>query len=118
MRTTLYGISNCNTVKQARDWLDVHRVEYAFHDFKKAGIDAQQLKFWLSQHDWDVLVNRRGTTWRRQSEEIRMAITDANSALQLMLGAPSVIKRPILSHSGQTHVGFSDMLYQEIFQEK
>ena len=36
---TIYGIPNCDTMKKARAWLDNHGIAYAFHDYKKAGID-------------------------------------------------------------------------------
>ncbi len=32
-QVVIYGIKNCDTMKKARKWLDVHRVAYACHDF-------------------------------------------------------------------------------------
>jgi arsenate reductase len=115
MTTLLYGIPNCDTVKKARTWLDAHDVPYTFHDFKKAGLSASQVESWLNQVDWEILVNRKGTTWRGLADDRKAGVTDAASAAALMLEAPSVIKRPVLSHDGATHVGFSDALYQQIF---
>lgn len=115
MAATLYGIPNCDTVKKARAWLDNHDVAYAFHDFKKAGIERDWIASWLKDVAWEVLVNRKGTTWRALDEQRKAAIVDADSATRLMLEAPSVIKRPVLSHAGNVHVGFSDALYQRIF---
>ena len=46
MTITLYGITNCDTVKRARAWLAEHGVDYRFHDFKKDGVpdaDARPL---------------------------------------------------------------------------
>jgi arsenate reductase (glutaredoxin) len=39
MHLTIYGIKNCDTMKKARAWLEKHGVEYAFHDYKTAGIE-------------------------------------------------------------------------------
>ena len=39
MTVTMYGIPNCDTVKKARDWLAANGVDYAFHDYKKQGVD-------------------------------------------------------------------------------
>lgn len=47
--TTIYGIKNCDTMKKAFAWLDKHNVDYAFHDYKKAGIDSARLKAWSKQ---------------------------------------------------------------------
>lgn len=115
MATILYGIPNCDTVKKARTWLDQNGVPYVFHDFKKAGIERTMVDSWLSDVDWTILVNRKGTTWRGLSDERKATVVDANSAKELMLELPSVIKRPVLSDGNTTHVGFSDTLYQQIF---
>jgi arsenate reductase len=117
MAITLYGIPNCDTVKKARTWLDTNGVAYTFHDFKKAGINRDLVNGWLTQLAWDVLVNRKGTTWRALPDERKAAITDAKSATELMLESPSIIKRPVLAFGSGTHVGFSDELYQQIFKK-
>ena len=41
---TIYGIKNCETMNKARAWLDKHGVDYAFHDYKTAGIDRERLE--------------------------------------------------------------------------
>ncbi len=117
MATILYGIPNCDTVKKARTWLDRNGITYAFHDFKKAGIERAMIEIWLADVAWDVLVNRKGTTWRGLSDERKAAVKDSASAADVMLESPSVIKRPVLNIGGHTHVGFSDELYQQIFKK-
>ena len=46
MTVTIYGIKNCDTMKKARAWLDSHGVDYAFHDYKSAGIERDKLERW------------------------------------------------------------------------
>jgi len=118
-QVTLFGISNCDTVKKARTWLDANAIDFSFHDFKKAGLDAAQVQTWLKDVPWDVLVNRKGTTWRGLSDERKAAIIDAASATALMLELPSVIKRPVLQAGNglATQVGFSEALYQQLFSK-
>ncbi|MDP4651440.1 MAG: arsenate reductase, partial [Haliea sp.] len=36
---TVYGISNCDTVKKALRWLEQHAIEYRFHDVRRDGLD-------------------------------------------------------------------------------
>jgi arsenate reductase len=115
--TILYGIPNCDTVKKARTWLADKGVAVEFHDFKKAGVTPELIKGWLAEVPWEVLVNRKGTTWRALSDQRKTSITDASSAVDLMLEMPSVIKRPVLSTGKKTVVGFSDALYQETFKK-
>jgi arsenate reductase len=115
--TILYGIPNCDTVKKARSWLADKGIETEFHDFKKAGVTPELIKGWLADVPWDVLLNRKGTTWRGLPEPRKAAITDSRSAMALMLELPSVIKRPVLVNGKKTTVGFSDALYQDIFKK-
>ncbi|MBY0237716.1 MAG: ArsC family reductase [Burkholderiaceae bacterium] len=115
---TLYGIPNCDTVKKARVWLTDQQHDFTFHDFKKQGLSADTVNGWLASLDWEVLVNKKGTTWRGLSDERKAAIVDAASARALMLEFPSVIKRPVLQGVGTAcHVGFSAALYGQIFSE-
>ena len=115
MSITVYGIPNCDTVKKARVWLAEQQQEFVFHDFKKQGLDQATAAAWLKQIPWDVLVNRKGTTWRGLPDERKAAVIDAASALDLVLEFTSVIKRPVLDRDGQFSVGFSDAQYRALF---
>jgi Spx/MgsR family transcriptional regulator len=111
----LFGIPNCSTVKKARDWLSSNGVAYDFHDFKKNGVSHDLLNAWLKQMPWEKLVNRAGMTWRNLTEEEKSAVTDASSALVLMLEKSSVIKRPVLVKDGKiVCLGFSEAAYKEL----
>lgn len=118
MSITLYGIPNCDQVKKARTWLTEQGIAHTFHDFKKSGLDRTLVNAWLAAVQWDVLVNRKGTTWRALSDERKASIIDADSAAQLMLESPSVIKRPVLAiDNSSIHIGYSAEFYQQIFQK-
>lgn len=116
MKNTLYGIPNCDTVKKARTWLAAQGHEFDFHDFKKQGLERATAAAWLEQLEWEVLVNRKGTTWRNLPDERKAAVVDKASALDLMLEMTSVIKRPVLDRAGQYSVGFSEPQYQGLFK--
>lgn len=113
---TLYGIPNCDTVKKARVWLASQQQDFTFHDFKKQGLDEATVRGWLKTLDWEVLVNKKGTTWRALPDERKAAVAGPDAAVALMLENPSVIKRPVLVGAGpRAHVGFNEAMYQEIF---
>jgi arsenate reductase len=114
MLPTLYGIPNCDTVKKARVWLDQHGVAYAFHDYKKLGVDRATLEDWVAAHGWETVLNRTGTTFRGLPPEAK-ADLDAGKAIELMLAQPSMIKRPVLEVDGRTTVGFRPELYAAVF---
>jgi len=100
---TVYGIPNCDSVKKARVWLTDHGIDHVFHDFKKQGVPPEAVDLWLKQVDWEVLVNRKGTTWRKLATDLQASVIDKASARTLMLTHASVIKRPVVVH-GQTVV--------------
>jgi arsenate reductase len=110
---TIYGIKNCDTVKKARAWLDSQGVEYAFHDYKTAGIDRKRLEGWAKKVGWETLLNRAGTTFRKLPEVDKEGI-DAAKAIALMLDQPSMIKRPVLDlGGGKLLVGFKPEIYAD-----
>ena len=110
---TLYGIPNCGSVKKARDWLEGQDIAYDFHDFKKAGIDKDTIAAWMKQVSWEVLVNKKGTTWRGLPDAVKESITSAASATTLMMDNPSVIKRPVLCKGKTVLVGFDNNTYED-----
>lgn len=108
---TIYGIPNCDTMKKARAWLAEHDVAYAFHDYKKNGIDAARLARWSREVGWETLLNRAGTTFRKLPETEK-ADLDQAKALALMQAQPSLIKRPVLDYgAGKPLVGFKPEAY-------
>lgn len=107
MPTTLYGITNCDTVKKARAWMAHQGVQYGFHDFRKAGVPADRLDAWLRAAGWEKLLNRQGTTWRNLAPEQQLRAGNEAGARALMLEQPSVIKRPVVEWpDGEITVGF------------
>ena len=108
MTLHLYGIPGCDTVKKARKWLDANGLEYAFHDYKKEGADAAKLEAWIAAHGVDVVLNKRGTTYRKLSDEEKAKAADSHEAVALLVQHPTMIKRPVVEHSAGTLVGFKE----------
>ena len=114
MTITMYGIPNCDTIKKARSWLEAKGVAYAFHDYKKQGIDRATLAGWVEELGWEVLLNRAGTTFRKLRNADREGL-DADKAMALMLAQPSMIKRPVLDLGRRRIVGFKPQVYEAAF---
>jgi Spx/MgsR family transcriptional regulator len=110
---TIYGIKNCDTMKKARTWLDEHRVQYDFHDYKTSGIERARLEAWCKKVGWEVLLNRSGTTFRKLPDADRTNL-DERKAVALMLAQPSMIKRPVLEHGAKLLVGFDLASYRAL----
>lgn len=115
MSVTIYGIKSCDTMRKALNWLENAGIDYKFHDYKKEGVDQTDLEQWVIQVDWEKLLNRAGTTFRKLPEEDRSDLNE-QKAIQLMLAQPSMIKRPVLIKGDQIIVGFKPALYEEFFK--
>ncbi|WP_087017001.1 ArsC family reductase [Thaumasiovibrio subtropicus] len=115
MEVTMYGIANCDTIKKAKKWLEAESVAYQFHDYRKQGIDEALLRSFVDALGWEILLNKRGTTYRQLDEADKENI-DTEKAISLMLAAPAMIKRPVLKVGEQLHVGFKADQYQTLFK--
>lgn len=113
----LYGISNCDTVKKARRFLENHSVPYQFHDFRKEGLSAKQVDNWLNALGLDVLINKRSRTWKELSSKQRAALAGDKGA-DLIANNPTLIKRPVLELAkakSKPVVGFVEQQYVKLF---
>lgn len=114
---TVYGLKNCDTCRAALKWLDTRGLEHKFHDLRKDGVDAAAVRRWADAVGWDVLLNKRGTTWRGLDDAVKDATTSANAAA-LMAEHPALIKRPVFEPgaAGPIIVGFKDEQRQELIR--
>lgn len=94
--TILYGIKNCDSVKNARKWLEAHDVAYHFHDFRADGLNKDLLQHWLNTVGAEKIINTRSMTWKQLNEQDRKLALGTNASA-VVLANPTLIKRPILS---------------------
>ena len=104
---TVYGIANCDTIKKTKKWLESNSIDFTFHDYKKLGCDAAPAAQFVNQFPLDELINKRGTTWRKLSEEEQQNL-DPKSALVLIQRETSIIKRPIIHSGDQWLIGYDE----------
>lgn len=120
--TTLYGINNCDTVKKALKWLNDNSIKHQFYDFKKQPLTQALLTQFVRLNDWSTLLNKRSTTYKNLSDDIKNNLTD-EVVFEQVIAQPTLLKRPLLlvrtkvgeSHE-QLHLGFKADMYQNIFQ--
>ncbi len=112
---TVYGIKNCDSVKKARNWLQKQGIDYQFNDFRAQGIERETLQTWIDQVGIDVIVNKRGTTWRNLEPSQQQKINEVSNAVDLLMANPTLIKRPVLNVDGIITIGFTTDSYQSLF---
>jgi Spx/MgsR family transcriptional regulator len=112
----VYGIPNCDTIKKTLQWLQSHEIPYSFHDYKKQGISAAKLRSWCKQAGWEMILNKKSTTWRELDAKVQASITTEVKAIELMTLFTSSIKRPVIEKDGKlVTVGFNEKNYTALF---
>lgn len=104
-------------MKRALNWLNAHEIHYIFHNYKTDGLSLQQLKQLMNLLDWKLLLNTKGSTYRKLDAETKMKITNIEEAEKIMLTYPSIIKRPILIKNNYALIGFSPEQYEFFITE-
>lgn len=109
---TLYGISNCSTVKKAKDWLTDNGIEFQFHDYRKQGVTLDLLNDFDAKVGWEAFLNKRSASWRQLTDEQRDTVSK-QTALGYMQDTPTLIKRPLLDTGEKLVIGFTAENYQQ-----
>ncbi len=115
MKTKIYGIPNCGSVKKARTFFENNHIDYDFHDYKKLGVSQESLEKWCNEFGWENVLNRKGLTWRGLDETVKIEIKDTVSAIKLMLNHTSAIKRPVVESDESNSVGFDEKQYEKLY---
>ena len=108
----LYGLKSCDTCRKARKWLD-SRCDYDYRDVRDDGLDRDLLGDWFDRTDWESLVNRRSTTWKNLDPADREGVS-RDSAVDLLIQNPTLLKRPVLDTGDDLLVGFDLQRYSEV----
>lgn len=102
-------------MKKAFDLLTDLGLGYEFHDYKKQGIDATTVKHWLDTCGQDLILNKKGTTWRKLSEaEQQQALANEDNLIQALITHTSLIKRPVVQTAQGFIVGFDEAAYRNL----
>ncbi len=104
------GIKNCDTIKKTKRWLTENEVEFEFIDLKKEPLTIDEIKELEYKVGLDVLVNKRGTTYRN------LGLKDKNLSDQDMIQTlqenQSIIKRPVLVLDEAVLVGYDEEAFK------
>ena len=109
------GIKNCDTIKKTRKWLEGKEVEFEFIDVKKEPLTRDEIVELKDKVGLDVLINRRGTTWRK------LGLSDQNLSDDALIDAleanQSMIKRPVLLKNDAVLVGYDEEAFVNFLED-
>lgn len=109
----IYGIKTCGSVQKALRFLDSRSLAYTFHDFKKAPVDYEKIKFWASHVPMSTLLNTKGTTYKTLG--LKSLELDEEGKIRWMSDHNLLIKRPVIEYNDRIIVGFEPSYYEGIF---
>lgn len=105
MTRTLYGLKNCDACKKALKELEAEGKPADFVDIRAEADLPSKLPRWIAAVG-DKLVNRSSTTWRSLSDADR-ARASGVTLEGLLLGNPTLIKRPVIETGDEVLVGWT-----------
>lgn len=114
MTIKLYGIKNCDTVRKARRWLTDNDIDFEFQDIRAEPLTKKAWTEIVKHADNELLVNKRGTSWRKLSDDEK-DISSQKKIVSLLEEHPTVMKRPLLVSGSEYHIGFKPEMYAELF---
>ena len=110
----VFGITNCDTVKKAVNWLKDHHISFVFHDFKKEGISHADLEDWINRLTLDKVLNKKSTTYRSLDPLDQKRLENKRSAIKVMQEQTSLIKRPVIVKKEVLLNGFDETKYSSL----
>jgi len=107
--------------KKALTWFDSHQISYDFYDLKKDVLNVATLTAWfkkLPDHlTWDMLINKSGMTWRNLTDREKKLADKQETAVQLIIEKPTVMKRPLVAYKKVVSLGFDEAVFKQLFKK-
>lgn len=113
MTAVLFAHPRCDTCRNARRWLDAHRVAYEIVDLTTRAPTPAELRAiqQASGLPWRKLFNTAGQSYRAGGFASRIAAMDDAAMLDALAGDGLLVKRPIFTRGELALVGFSSDAY-------
>ncbi len=109
------GISNCNTIKKTKEWLEKKQIDFSFRDVKKEPLTPNELADLVMKAGLETLVNRQGRKWKMLGLSDKQ-LTD-NDLFDVLLEHQTMIKRPVLRNGEAVLVGFDEDAIASFIEE-
>lgn len=109
------GISNCNTIKKTKAWLDQKNISYEFRDVKKEPFSPNELADLVMKAGLETLLNRQGRKWKMLGLSDK-ELSD-NDLFEVLLEHQTMIKRPVLRYGEAVLVGFDEEAIERFLEE-
>lgn len=111
----IIGIPNCNKIKDTKNWMEAQGIEFEFINVKKEPLTLDELSDLEFKVGIDVLVNKRGSTYRNLGLKDKELST--KEMLEVLEQNQSMIKRPVLVYENAVLVGYDEEAFGNFLKE-
>ena len=113
-KVTMYCLKTCSTCKRASAELDGAGVHVTMRDVRAKDMGLEDFQYLEGKVGWEALVNKQSRTWRELPDD-RKASLDRDSALELLVEKPTLMKRPAIDCGDEVHLGWTDATRDALF---
>ncbi len=110
----VYGIKNCNKIRDTLKWLEVQDIDYHFYDLKKEPLSREELEEFVHRIGLDVLVNSKGTTYRQLG--LNEKNLNEKELFEQLLENQTMMKRPVLVKDEAILVGYDEEAFEAFIE--
>lgn len=110
----VYGIKNCNKIRDTLKWLDEHDIDYKFIDVRKDPIGVETLADFVHKVGLETIVNKRGRKWKDLGLG-KEELTD-EELFDQFLQHQIMIKRPLIVKDEAVMVGYDEDAFEGFFE--
>lgn len=107
----VYGIKNCNKIRDTIHWLKEQEIEFTFYDLKKEPLTREELEEFVHRIGLDVLVNKRGMKWRDLG--LKGQDLSDKELFDQLLEHQTMMKRPVLINEEAILVGYDEEAFED-----
>jgi len=102
----IYHLKSCDTCRKAIKAIQADGHDPELIDVRADGVSRGQLEAFEAALGYDALVNKRSTTWRSLDDSAKYSLSK-DSAIDLLVEHPTLMKRPVIEADGAFTIGWT-----------
>ena len=117
MKVLFVEYPKCTTCKNAKKWLDTHKIDYTDRHIKEDKPTAQELANWYRASGYPIkkFVNTSGMLYREMNLKDKLPTMTEDEIIELLSTDGMLVKRPIIVADKFILTGFKEAEWNEAF---
>lgn len=106
----------CSTCKKAKDWLDLHNIQYETRHIVEENPTKEELENWYQQNQYELkkFFNTSGILYKEKNLKEKLPMMTEKEKLELLSSNGMLVKRPLLLTDKGILIGFKEKEWKEI----